>query len=289
MLHAFTANNKGAVAIVFGILALALIGVIGLAIDLGFAKKTRSEMQNALDRAVLAAVQADEQTEQRQIADQYYSEHGKSGSIIEFTPSTSGSVLSVSAIAEYRMPTFIVGLFGQNHLDVRVKSTAQAPMTISTIQFTPEYARGWWSKTVRLMVRRPGSNVDEEVQRLRYTFIHPSQPTELVVAPPGRVDVGKFDYAYLQMDIDPNSFNKHNDCPSCLTTLRTDDPATSDRLFIDGTQVEQGRKINIFSLVNCDEETRHEWEDGGGHDPDIGYKIEVTCDTPSNMHVRLTE
>ncbi|TIO34977.1 TadE/TadG family type IV pilus assembly protein [Mesorhizobium sp.] len=88
------------------------------------------------------------------------------------------------------------------------------------------------------------------------------------------IDVSLMDTLYLQMDV-----------PSARpTTLKSNDPNTSNRLYIDGVEVANGEKVDIFTVVPCGQPSEQAWEDGGNAVPapvsnaDFFYTVTGRCD-----------
>lgn len=87
------------------------------------------------------------------------------------------------------------------------------------------------------------------------------------------VDVTKMDVLYLQMDV-PSGSPK---------VLKSNDPATSNRLYIDGVEVATGKTIDIFRVVPCGQSSSQAWEDGGNAVPapvsnaDFFYTVTGQC------------
>jgi len=109
------------------------------------------------------------------------------------------------------------------------------------------------------------------------------------------IDVSQMQDLYLQMDV-PNGQ------PSIL---KSNDPKTSDRLFLDvtydrngyatGTEVANGQIVDIFSVVPCGDTSNQAWEDGGSktpglaNDADFFYSVTGKCDYSQRVSMtRLT-
>lgn len=97
---------------------------------------------------------------------------------------------------------------------------------------------------------------------------------------------------YLEMKIpNPNPGLGGGNLPSgTKTTLRSDDKATSDRLFyekdVDGkkvmVQIPKNTVVDIFSIVPCGETSKQAWEDGGSlnnkaDEVDFAYEVSGKC------------
>ena len=87
------------------------------------------------------------------------------------------------------------------------------------------------------------------------------------------IDVSLMDALYLQMDV-PSGSPK---------TLKSNDPATSDRLYIDSVEVAAGKTVDIFTAVPCGQTSTQAWEDGGSAVPapvanaDFFYTVTGKC------------
>jgi hypothetical protein len=86
---------------------------------------------------------------------------------------------------------------------------------------------------------------------------------------------------YLEMDV-PSAANA---TPKKPRYLKSNDPVTADRLYIDGVEVvANGKPVDIFSVVPCGEPSEQAWEDGGNDTPapvvkaDFFYAVTGKCD-----------
>jgi len=89
------------------------------------------------------------------------------------------------------------------------------------------------------------------------------------------IDVSTMEDIYLQMDVPSGN-------PS---VLKSNDPNTADRLYLDEVEVvANGKPVDIFTVVPCGETSRQAWEDGGNATPapvsnaDFFYKVTGKCD-----------
>jgi hypothetical protein len=73
-------------------------------------------------------------------------------------------------------------------------------------------------------------------------------------------------------------------------TLRTDNPATSNYLFVDGQRLPLNTTMPIQNYFGCQKTQSHAWEDGGGWDrQDFFYTITSECTSADGDFVRLTQ
>ncbi|CCV10287.1 TadE/TadG family type IV pilus assembly protein [Mesorhizobium sp. STM 4661] len=87
------------------------------------------------------------------------------------------------------------------------------------------------------------------------------------------IDVSLMDKLYLQMDVPSGN----------PTVLKSNDPLTSDRLYIDSVEVGKGQTVDIFTAVPCGQPSTQAWEDGGNAVPapvsnaDFFYTVTGKC------------
>ncbi|MCA0055233.1 MULTISPECIES: TadE/TadG family type IV pilus assembly protein [unclassified Mesorhizobium] len=99
------------------------------------------------------------------------------------------------------------------------------------------------------------------------------------------IDVSQMDQLYLEMDVPSAATAK----PAQPTTLRSNDPNTSNRLYIgtsptDMPEIATGQTVDIFTAVPCGQTGYQAWEDGGSAVPapvvnaDFFYTVMGKCD-----------
>lgn len=93
------------------------------------------------------------------------------------------------------------------------------------------------------------------------------------------IDVSQMDSLYLEMDVPSGS----------PRVLKSNDPTTSNRLFIGPTEatageIAKGQTVDIFTVVPCGQTSTQAWEDGGSRVPepianaDFFYTVTGKCD-----------
>jgi Flp pilus assembly protein TadG len=100
------------------------------------------------------------------------------------------------------------------------------------------------------------------------------------------IDVSLMNQLYLEMKIpNPNPGLNNGNLPNgTKTTLRSDDPVTSNRLYLDSIEVKSGQVVDIFTAVPCGQTSTQAWEDGGNAVPaavsnaDFFYYVTGKCD-----------
>ena len=130
-LRQFGRDRRGAIAVLFALMAVILVGTGGGAVDYGRWLAARNETVNALDTAVLAAgrvMQLPGSTEADALAaaQKYYSENKSTGLYSEnvsFQVTTQGTVMIGTSTASLVKTPFLA-LFGLGYLQVNASSKA---------------------------------------------------------------------------------------------------------------------------------------------------------------------
>lgn len=319
-LSRFFDDRGGNFAIMTALLAAPLLIVAGVAVDYSYASTQKTNLQQIADAAALeggkifdgtnlAAATSAAQTFLKGYSTQMPSN-------ITSTMSANGRVFSVSLSGS--VSTSIMKVANVNSFPIGASASAIAPLKPQKVTLTPTNAQGYWYKVVSIIVVRPGTT--DEVVLGTYTY----QPTTQndsgqgtkVMSPSGAIDLGKYTKLVLKMDIKTDgcplgayaTVNSKKDvtCNVIATkdknksqyigyfsynnTLRTDNPSTSNYLFVDGKQMPQGINFPLESYFGCAKPQNHAWEDGGGWDrQDIFYTISSDCSGADSNFVRLTQ
>lgn len=100
------------------------------------------------------------------------------------------------------------------------------------------------------------------------------------------IDVSEMEDLRLEMNVPQGN-------PSLL---KSNDPNTSNRLYLDGVEVLSGKTVNIFDAVPCGEISNQDWEDGGNPVPapvsqaDFAYRVTGKCGYSQRPDgIRLTQ
>jgi Flp pilus assembly protein TadG len=295
-------DERGGVATMFAVGALAIVGVIGAAVDYNNSVQARTKMQTALDAAVLNAMQQSAPGQRIVQARQAFEANLSSLPVTnvraEFTNNANGTLTGAAAASASNSIMRVLGPV----TDVHARSTAAVRQTIvstpATVTINVTNAKGWYWKRMTLWARVQGAASDT----LLATYVY--QPTNLYLPGSGTTS-GPFGtpitlgtnylYAYFKMEVspdgcapgfapqDPTAMQNPN-APSwnpytCLPvggsvqktavpyTFATNDPATSNHLFVNGQMLPQGRVATIFDLTACGQTWRHSWEDTRAYDP----------------------
>lgn len=126
-LRRFARDRAGAVALLFGLTLIPLLGFVGGAVDYAQAYRTRAKLQNAIDAAALTAGREIDMGATQEDA------HAKAVSVLhsnlgeDFPGGVSANFTfnedEVTAIADMTLDTFVLGVIGMNTIDIGVTST----------------------------------------------------------------------------------------------------------------------------------------------------------------------
>lgn len=240
-----------------------------------------------------------------------------------FTVDGDGTAHAKSA-ASYNMPTKFMQLATITNVAISVTSAATKTPALVEAKFKVDKVSGWWAKTVTLygtgfkqtsatalmqidyqkndnggkgygkaILSTPDSK-GKMTARQTQTCTTSALTNPLKVGafkdgnvqvlctstPDGTtgatVDVSTMESLYLQMVVTKDGGVKE--------TLKSNDKATSNRLYLDGIEVETGKTVDIFRVVPCGTSSQQAWEDGGNAVPapvanaDFFYTVTGKCE-----------
>ncbi|MDR7146132.1 pilus assembly protein [Rhizobium sp. BE258] len=304
-------DRGGNFAMMTGLLAVPLILAAGVAVDYSMAAMERTNLQQIADGAALAGGKifdgtnlSDAQAAAKSFITSYADKLPKD---VAFNITANGRTLQVAMTGT--AATSFMKFGGFNSTAVGVTSAAISPLKPEKVTFTPTKAQGYWYKQVSVRVVREGSTAETVLATVEYTTTtHANSGSgTMVVKPSSQIDLGKYTKLVLQMDI------KKDGCPlkkravvngndvkcesdSAQTynkydaTMRTDNPQTTNYLFVDGKQLPQGVTQPLESYFGCSKPQSHAWEDGGGWErQDFFYTVSSECKAADGDYVRLTQ
>jgi len=121
----FQLSEKGNVAVIFGLSAMALLGLTGGALDYYSAVSLKGKMQDAMDASVLAGLRYAEAERQDEAAKVFHSNlpENVSGIIPVYTPTPDEN--SLTGRASFASPTTLLNLLGIRDIPLSVTATAR--------------------------------------------------------------------------------------------------------------------------------------------------------------------
>ncbi len=307
-------DRSGATALTFALLLVPIMGMTGLAVDYSRATNDRSRLQNAADSAALAgaSIYTGANAAAAEARARAYLRANLGAEADAVRVSFNAANQKVNVTLDSQTETVFMKLLDKDTVSIGVTAQALAPLKPTSTKITIDKVTGYWFKRVSIIVVRNGKEV--VVGTIKYTaYDHNAYNgrgggvTVPSIATPITFDLGDYTKLYLKMEIKNdgcdigyknNSTGRYVNCVATTnssyakynSTLRTDDPATVNHLFVDGVQLPAGSKPPLDDLMNCDQaEHKHAWEDGGGWaDQDFFYSIISSCKSVDGEYVRLT-
>lgn len=170
----FTRDDAGSVAVIFAIVAVALLLMAGAAIDFSRWGAERASMQAALDNTVMAAVKSN-RTDSKYVnavfrANFLVNSINENPAEAAPTVSCSTEESTLTCTASEPLPTTFIGMFSTvKKLPVHVTaSAAGAGVAPSEISFTVTKVKGWYWKKVTVWVHNKGAAADTAVASIIY-------------------------------------------------------------------------------------------------------------------------
>lgn len=127
----FSSDQRGVVALIFGLAAIPVIGLTGASLDYSRAANVQTQLQGALDASVLSVVHQRDMTDaevetymRAQIEAHMSGAHG-AGSLV-LTIVRGGEDNLLVATASMQIDTSILGIIGVNHIEIGVDSAVTA-------------------------------------------------------------------------------------------------------------------------------------------------------------------
>lgn len=124
-LAAFGRNEDGSIAVIFALSLIIILGAAGIAIDFARAVHAQTEMQSALDSAVLAGVRADSNKQVSDATSMFnanFSDSAAKGVSVQFSP---GGGTELSGTATGHVETTLAGVLGVQQLPINAIARAK--------------------------------------------------------------------------------------------------------------------------------------------------------------------
>lgn len=123
IIQRFKTSDKGNVAVVFGLSAMALLGLTGGALDYYSAVNLKSKLQDAMDASVLSGLRHPEANRNTEATRVFH--NNLPDNLSSITPSYIPGENSLTGNASFASPTTILNLLGITSIPLSVTATAQ--------------------------------------------------------------------------------------------------------------------------------------------------------------------
>ncbi len=286
--NVFKKDSRGSIAIISAIFGMVVCAAAGCAIDYGRQYNLKLAAQDDLDAAVLAAVQSKGSVEKSLAS--WLKQAGNGAYKIEALKSSASSTsVALNAEISAEIPASFMGMFGVKTLGVHVASAVSAPRAVTEMEVKIDEAYGYSNKAVKAKVERPDGTV-ETLVTVNYTFTDPKGAGgrgtgTTAVSPAGKISTGEFKRLWFEMIVTEHD-TKQN------VTYSTEDPKTSNHLYVDGKMLPLGATVGFNELIPCGSKPLvHQWEDSWNPDEwgiqDITLTVKGKCDDVKKDLVRL--
>lgn len=311
----FAQCGRGNLAVITALTVIPMMLAVGLSVDYTSASNERGAMQNALDAAVLAAVQeGTEAAALKKLKDVYTGNLGQGTPSITSYSVDSDGVLSIAATAGYNKQNSFMQIAGIYSTEISVGAAASAKMSLTKIKFTLEYVKGYYDKTVTLYGRRVDEPAYGALAEIKYVWNgiegddgagtttlnrieggnrtetarqvcngnNPNSCGELTGSEKDGTNVDVSEMADLYLEMKTSAQPKAKALWEGMrnadypTTIKTNEKDWSYFLFIDGDQMKKNEVVDFFSIIPCGKPSKQAWEDGGSPYLEGKNKFDVT-------------
>ncbi|WP_254634318.1 TadE/TadG family type IV pilus assembly protein [Mesorhizobium sp. GbtcB19] len=162
------------------LLTIPIVAAVGFSVDYTSAVTTRSDMQNALDAAVISITTlptttalADRQTALQQA---YAANAGQGTATLTGVTVAADGTATFTATASYPMPTSFMQVARINTVQVGVGSSVRKTPALTQTTFKIDKASGWWNKTVTLYGTQFGQTTPQKLMQINYAYNSAGDP-----------------------------------------------------------------------------------------------------------------
>lgn len=125
--HSFALNRSGSIGILFGLMAIPIFGIIGVAIDASQAYSAKQKLQDLVDRSAIAGARLPATTDGNRLAaaESFYDANVAEVGLNGTTRTIEATNSDVRVTANYTYPTVIMKLLGFNEVDISATAAAR--------------------------------------------------------------------------------------------------------------------------------------------------------------------
>ncbi|MDG4853402.1 MULTISPECIES: pilus assembly protein TadG-related protein [unclassified Mesorhizobium] len=170
----FVRSQGGSMLPMMALLAIPLLLAVGFSVDYTSAVTTRSNMQQALDAAILSITtlptttsKADRQTALQQA---YVANSGLGDATLTAVNVAADGTAMFSATAAYQMPTSFMQIARINSVDVGVGSSVRKMPALVQSTFKVTKVSGYWNKTMTLYGTQFGQTKAKPLMTISYNY-----------------------------------------------------------------------------------------------------------------------
>jgi len=170
----FLARRDGSIMPMMAILSIPLLAAVGFSVDYTSAVTTRSDMQNALDAAVISITTLPTTTSlgDRQTALQqaYVANSGQGTATLTSVNVDTFGTATFTATANYPMPTSFMQIARIDSVQVGVGSSVRKTPALVQTTFKVTKVSGYWGKTMILWGTKFGDTTAQKLMTISYSY-----------------------------------------------------------------------------------------------------------------------
>ena len=276
-------NADGNVGVMFGFLAVPLIGMAGLAIDYTRASSVRAEMQNAADSAALAAASRLPDKKALRAAKQFFTAETEALALAgpANVSVTSPTDYTVRVEASGKVETTLLAMLGQD-MSVSVGATAErgAPSKVVDLTIKEFNADAWDANTIAwYVVPEDGGEPKHE----DLTGVRSNDPKNPLTKTTDKITIGadqEIGFALVNVTGGVKGYGKNG----------YGQPQGSVHYFYSHLEPEN---VKITGSPDCTHgKTKQAWDDNGGgtddndyNDAVFEYECTITASAPTDVRL----
>ncbi|PBB95040.1 hypothetical protein CK224_28180 [Mesorhizobium sp. WSM3862] len=170
----FLRSGDGSLMPIVVMVMMSLLLAIGFSVDYTSAVTTRSNMQSALDAAILSITTMDTTTtkaaRQAALQDAYAANSGLGTVTLKSVDVAADGTAAFSATASYPMPTTFMGIAKIDSVQIGVGSSVRKTPALVQADFKVSKVSGYWNKTMYLYGTQFGQTNAQSLMRIDYTY-----------------------------------------------------------------------------------------------------------------------
>jgi Flp pilus assembly protein TadG len=283
----FAKNRDGNFAITFSVILTLVLAAVGAGIDVANGVSVRSDLQLALDSAVLAAA-AKGGTLDQKFAENFFASNAQSMTVnpdelaetngwinvhtLTFSTDSSGNIVGT---ARATMQTTLMSIAGFSDLDISVtsKAAANTETKIEKATFKIKNAQGAYDKDIYFFTRDAKGKILSETLVLQYDYAAPHKYFKPAKTSDITVNVGDYtSYGYKMVVYEDLTYTGKHVSPK---------PHYSDDADGASWQKITGKCTDSAGSTN-------NWEDGGDSNYlDFAFTVKCTEGVAKTTNVRL--
>ncbi|AZO72552.1 MULTISPECIES: TadE/TadG family type IV pilus assembly protein [unclassified Mesorhizobium] len=171
----FVRSQDGSMMPIMVIMTIPLLIAVGFSVDYTSAVTTRSNMQNALDAAILSITTMETTTSKadRQVAlQQAYTANSGDGTVtLQSVDVAADGTASFSATAAYPMPTNFMTIANIKTVAIGVGASVRKTPALTQADFKVTKVSGYWNKTMYLYGTKFAQTNAQSLMKIDYKYV----------------------------------------------------------------------------------------------------------------------